>query len=162
MLDAIWTALNPPPHANIGEAYMLHESLAAFYFLRAKSIIYETHCQSAALKSWWEKARVGAFDKLIDRHVGLLKEFGVPLPGSMSEMTDLNDQFMAVDGAAMVKGMLESHIRGLQSARRPDVAALYRSALDGALIAGAQLLPIVEKEGLVMMPPAYPAGRSHD
>lgn len=29
MLDALWSALKPPPHANVGEALMLHQSLVA-------------------------------------------------------------------------------------------------------------------------------------
>ena len=161
MLDTIVSMLNPPPHANSGEAYMLHQSLSAFHFLRAKAYMYEAHCQDPALKTWWHKARADAFETYIEQHITIMNQLGVPLPPSMPMMNELTDQFMAVDGAAMVKGMMEAHIRGLQSARRPDVGKLYRQMLDGALFAGAQLLPIVEREGWVALPPPYTSGQPH-
>lgn len=86
-----------------------------------------------------------------------MTKLGIPLPPSLPEMTVLTDQFMALDGAAMIKGMMEAHVRGLHSARRPDVGALFRTMLDDALVAGAQLVPIMEREGWMVLPPAYPS-----
>jgi hypothetical protein len=162
VLEAIWSMMNPPPHANVGEAFMLHQSLAAFYFLRAKALLYEANCESRELKDWWQKARKDAFDPYIEEHIAIMKKLGVPLPATLPDMTKLNDQFIAQDAAAMVKGMMESHVRGLHSARRLDVAALYRKMLDGALMAGAQLVPMLEKETWVSFPPFYPAGPAQD
>jgi hypothetical protein len=86
------------------------------------------------LKKWWNKARIGAFEPIIDDMTKLMEKHGLPLPPSLPELKVLTDQFMAVDGAAMVKGMIEAHVRGLQVARRPDVALLYNKLLQGALL----------------------------
>ena len=157
MLEALLSMLKTPPQPNTGEAYILHQSLSAFYFLRVKAHIYEAHSGDEELKVWWRKAH-GAFEKYIEQHEALMKELGIPLPAKLPESPDLTDQFIATDSAAMVKGMLEAHTRGLHMARRSDVALLYRQMLDGALMAGAQLVPIVEREGWISMPPTYGGG----
>lgn len=161
MLDELLSVFNPPPHPNVGEAYFLHQTLSAFYFLRAKALLYEAHCQSDDLRNWWKKACEGAFEPIIKEMTELMQKHGLPLPPSLPEANSLTDQFMATDGAAMVKGMIEAHVRGLQVARRPDVALLYNKLLQSALFAGADLIPIIEREGWVGPPPSYPSAAAH-
>lgn len=158
VFETLMSLLGAPPQAHIGEAFMLHESLAAFYFLRVKALIYERHAQSEALQNWWHKARMGAFEQYIRQHSDIMTKLGLPMPATLPETSEITDQFIAMDGAAMVKGMMEAHVRGLHAARRPDVAMLYRQMLDGALIAGAELMPIIEKEGWITMPPTMRTG----
>lgn len=159
MLEELMSMLNPPAHANVGEAYHLHQTLNAFYYLRAKCLIFESHCQDKELKRWFEKARGSSLEYHIKQIHELMDKLGLPQPASLPEWAELTDQFMAIDGAAMVKGMIEAHLRGLTAARRPDVALFFNKALEAALIAGADLLPIIEREGWIGAPPAYPAGK---
>lgn len=161
MLASLFPNLLTPPQPNLGEAFMLHQTLQAFYFLRAKSVLYEAHCESEELKHWWHVARTKAFEPYIEELTSMMSSLGLPLPPSLPELTDLTDQFMALDAAAMVKGMLEANAQGLQVARRPDVALFYHKVLDGALAAGTQLSPLLERQGWVGFTPPYPSDTTH-
>ena len=86
-----------------------------------------------------------------------MEQLGIPQPASLPLNTALTDQFIAADGLAMVKGMINADMIGLQTAIRPDVALLYHKMLEDALLFGGKLLPLALKEGWVSLPPAYPS-----
>lgn len=159
MLDTLKTMLSVnvgPSHATLGEAYLLHQSLAAYYYLKVKMLLFARHSQTPELKEWFETAAAAAEER-IPRLQATMNSRGIPLPPTMAPSTELTDQFMAVDAAAMITGMLQTDVQGLQAARHPDTAALYRDMLDGTLLFGAKLWPIMLKEGWTVPQPTYPA-----
>jgi hypothetical protein len=153
-LQGVLSLLNPPPNAHVGEAFMLTQSLSAYYYLRCKSTLFAHHCQSPELKAWWKQAEE-IIGKRIDSHVELMTKLGIPLPPSVPVTNELSDQLMATDGMAMVKGMINADAIALQTANRPDVAMLYHQMFNSTLVFGAKLLPIMESAGWLYVPPTY-------
>lgn len=157
MLEQLQTflgAANPQVHANVGETYFLNSTVAAYYYLRAKCVLFAHHCQSSELKDWWNDAARQTQERLKE-----LEEYadrmGVPRPPSIPVSTEMTDHFMAVDGMAMVQGMLTADAIGLQSAWHPQLGALYYRMLGSTMLFGARLQAIAEKEAWVVPPPAY-------
>lgn len=152
-LQAILSALTPPA-AHSGEAFLLHQSLAVESFLVAKCNVYEKQCQSPDLKEW-----IGQFKKVLSKRAEdlseLLNKFQVPLPPSVPMTNELSDQLMALDCAAMIKGLISTDSIALQSIIRADLGLWYAQALSSNLTHGATLLPIMTKEGWAPHPPAY-------
>lgn len=148
------TAGTTPSHVSVGEAFILHQTMAALYYLRVKCRLFEHHTQSSHLKEWWGDAikatelRIGELQQLLDKH-------GVPAPQSLPVVDDLTDQFMALDGVAMVAGMLQSHLIGLQASRHPDIVMFYRTLMDHTLLFGGTLGPILQEEGWLISAPEY-------
>lgn len=159
-LQAIFNTLNSPTHPHVGEAYQVNQALAAYYFLRSKAALYVHHCQAPALKGWWQDAAVA-----IQERIGQLEaqsdRLGIPRPPTMPSATDLTDQFMAIDGLAMVKGMLQADVIGLQSALHPDLATLHYQMLNATLVYGRRLVGIMEQEGWAIVPPTYQSTSPH-
>jgi spore coat protein CotF len=162
MLEELLSGISPavawPPNA--GEAYHLHQSLSAYYYLRAKMVVYVAQCQDKALKAFLEKISE-ILKERIERHVALMNKMGVPLPQSVPESTELTDQLIALDTAAMAKGMLSAASLGLQSTAQPEIADLYRDIIDSTIKNGGVLLGIMQKSGWISPPPAYAPQSPH-
>jgi hypothetical protein len=162
MLEELLSGLIPtvewPPNA--GEAYHLHQSLSAYYYLCAKMTVYIAQCQDEELKALLEKIS-DILKGRTERHVELMDKMGVPLPQSVPESTDLTDQLIALDTAAMAKGMLNAASIGLQSTIQPEIAHLYRDIIDSTIKNGALLLGLMQKSGWISPPPAFAPQSKH-
>lgn len=159
-LQAVLARMNPPAHAHVGEAYLLHQTMLAYYYLRAKCVLFAGNCQSPELKDWYHQA-LAATEARIDTLERLMERLGVPLPATIPVSQHLNDQFMALDGAAMVKGMLSADAIMLQSTSRADIGSEFMQMFTSALGFGAKLVPIMEREGWFVTPPTYPSETAH-
>lgn len=159
-LQSVLNLMNPPTHPNVGEVYLLHQELSAYYYLRVKSHLYEGHCQSSDLKQWWADAR-DRLDGRIQEITDLMNNLGIPLPASLPAVTELDDQFMALDAMAMMKGLMNADVIALQSVRHPEAAALFHRMFDGALTYLAKIVAIAEREGWSVQVPPYQGGPPH-
>lgn len=158
LLSAIMPSADWPPNA--GEAYHLHQSLSAYYYLRSKMAVYLAQCRDEQLKAFVENVNELLRER-IDRHVAIMEKLGVPLPQSIPESSALTDQLIALDTAAMAKGMLSAASIGLQSATHPEIVLLYRDIIDGTIKSGAVLHGIIQKSGWISPPPGYPPQPAH-
>ncbi len=154
MLQSLLDRVTPPAHPHVGEAYLLHQSLSAYYYLRSKCLVFSHHAQAPDLKKWWEEALKAVEDR-IGQVEQLAEQRGIPTPPSVPLKEDLTDQLMALDGLAMVKGMITADAIGLQSSVHPEIALLYAQMMGNTLLFGARLTPIIEKEGWMQYPPTY-------
>lgn len=153
-LQNLVDAVSPPTHANVGETYTLHQFLAAYYYLQAKCALYEHHSQSPALKQWWKDALAKTQSRTVELEAEA-DRLGVPHPRSLPVTTELTDEFMAIDGMAMIQGMLMADLIGLQASVQPRLAALEHDMLNNTLKFGARLRGLIETEGWAINPPAY-------
>lgn len=147
-------AMNPPTHPHVGEAFLCHKSLTAYYYLRVKCALYERHSQSPELREFWHDAMVRA-EQRIKQLETIMDDLGIPKPPSMPLAGELTDQFMVLDGLAMIQGMLVADVIGLQSVKQPALAALYTDMIDSTTAFGARLMTVVNHEGWGVMPPPY-------
>ncbi|HWH71265.1 MAG TPA: hypothetical protein VNT26_17905, partial [Candidatus Sulfotelmatobacter sp.] len=84
-----------PSHLNVGEAYVVHQNLTAYYYLRSKCALFAHHSQAPDLKAWWHDAREKV-EKRIPQLEAQLDKYGVPRPQSFPVTTELTDEFLAI------------------------------------------------------------------
>jgi hypothetical protein len=78
-LQAIWSMMNPPDEVRVSEAFMLHQSLAGYYYLRRKFAIAAKNCKAADLKEWLEEGQE-AVEHRIQTYRERLTALGIPAP----------------------------------------------------------------------------------